>query len=80
MARAQRSHEKELAHATELSDQKFKCADLQGHAKAVGKSHRRRPKGSFNTPSPNSQDDGTLKGFLDILPSQYIPPSTHFAT
>ena len=31
MARAQRSHDKELAHAAELSDQKVKCADLTGY-------------------------------------------------
>ena len=35
MARAQRSHDKELAHAAELSDQKVKCADLTGYARGI---------------------------------------------
>ena len=67
-ARAQRSHAKELAHATELSEQTVKCADLTGHARSMGEAHR--PRGTFNTPSPQSQDDGSLKGFLGMLPSQ----------
>ena len=50
MARAQRSHDKGLAHTAELSEQKVKCADLAGYARGIGEANR--PKGSFNTPSP----------------------------
>ena len=69
-ARAQRSHDKELAHATELSDQKVKVADLAGYARAIGEANR--PRGSFNTPSPkfNDQDDGSLKYLMGAMPSQ----------
>ena len=36
MARARRSHVKELSHISELSAQKEKLADLAGCARAVG--------------------------------------------
>ena len=50
MARSQRSHEQELAHAAELSDQKVECADLTGYARGMSEAHS--PRGGFNTPSP----------------------------
>ena len=40
MARTQRSHDKELAHAAELSDQKEHCADLTGYARGIGEANR----------------------------------------
>ena len=67
-ARAQRSHDKELAHAAELGDQKVKCADLTGYARDIGEANR--PRGSFNTPSPNNQGDGSLKYLMGTMPSQ----------
>ena len=78
MARAHQSHEKELAHATELSDQKVKCAELTGYARGNSEAHR--PRGSSNTRSPNNQDDGSLKFLMGAMPSQYPPPSAHLAT
>ena len=68
MARAQRPHDKELAHAAEFSDQKEKCAVLTGYARGIGEANR--PRGSFNTPSPNNQDDGSLKHLMGTVPSQ----------
>ena len=69
MARAQRSHNKELAHAAELSDHaedKMCRFDwlLTGYARGIGESNR--PRGSFNTPSPNNQDDGSLKSAVSF--------------
>ena len=72
MARAQRPHEKELAQAAELSDQKVKCADLTGYARGIGGAHR--PRGGFNTPSSNNQDDGSSQILMGAMPSQYPPP------
>ena len=77
-ARAQRSHDKELTHMSELSVQKENCADLTGYARGMSEAHR--PRGSFNTPSPNNQDDGSLKFLMGAMPSQYPPPSAHLAT
>ena len=34
-ARAQRSHDQELTHAAELSEQKVKCADLTCYARGI---------------------------------------------
>ena len=79
MARAQRLHAKELiTHKSELSDQKVKCADLTGYARAMGKSHR--PRGTFSTCTPSPQGDGDvfLKSLMDILQSQYPPPLNSF--
>ena len=79
-ARAQRSHDKELAHAAELSAQKVQVADLTGYARAINEANR--PRATFNTPSPSTcnQDDGSLKFLLGTMPSQYPPPSAHLAT
>ena len=68
MARAQRSHEKELAHAAELSVQKVQVADLTSYARAINKANR--PRGTFNTPSPNNQDNGSLKFLMGAMQSQ----------
>ena len=54
MARAQRLHEKELTHVNELSAQKVQVAGLTGYARGVGEANR--PRGSFNTPSPNGAE------------------------
>ena len=53
MASAQRSHEKELAHAAELSAQKVQVADLTGYARAINEANR--PRATFDTsiPSPS---------------------------
>ena len=67
-ARAQRSHDKELAHAHEFSAQKFQVADLTGYARAINEANRLRA--TFNTPSPSNNDDGTLKYLLGGLPPQ----------
>ena len=67
-ARAQRSHDKELAHAHELSAQKVQVADLTGYARAINEANR--PRATFNTPSPSNQDDGSLKFLMGTLPSQ----------
>ena len=68
MARAQRSHDKELAHAAELSAQKVQVADLTGYARAMNEISR--PRATFNTPSPSNNDDGSLKYLLGSLPPQ----------
>ena len=68
MARAQRPHDKELAHAAALSEQKVQVADLTGYARAINKANR--PRATFNTPSPNNQDDGSLKFLMGTMPSQ----------
>ena len=67
-ARAQRSHDKEISYATELSAQKVQVADLTGYARAIKEANR--PRATFNTPSPNDQDDGSLKYLLGSLPTQ----------
>ena len=66
--RAQRSHEKELTHAGELSEQKVQVADLQGYARGINDATR--PRATFNTPSPIPQDDGSLKCLMASLASQ----------
>ena len=78
MARAQRSHDKELARATELSELNAECADLPGHARGIGECNR--PRGNFNTPSPNNQGDGSFAFSMGATPSQHPPPSAHLAT
>jgi hypothetical protein len=67
-ARAQRSHDKELTHAAELSAQKVQVADLTGYARAINEANR--PRATFNTPSPSNNDDGSLKYLLGSLPPQ----------
>ena len=67
-ARAQRSHEKELTHAAELSAQKVQVADLTGYARGINDANR--PRATFNTPSPSTTDNGSLKYLMDNLPSQ----------
>ena len=67
-ARAQRSHDKELAHAAELSAQKVQVADLTGYARAINEANR--PRATFNTPSPITTDNGSLKYLMDNMPSQ----------
>ena len=67
-ARAQRSHDKELAHAAELSAQKVQVADLTGYARAINEINRLRA--TFNTPSPITTDNGSLKCLMDNLPPQ----------
>ena len=68
MARAQRSHDKELAHAAELSAQKVQVADLTGYARAINEINR--PRATFNTPSSITTDNGSLKYLMDNMPSQ----------
>ena len=68
MARAQRSHDKELAHAAELSAQKVQVADLTGYARGINDANR--PRATFNTPSPIATDNGSLKYLMDNMPSQ----------
>ena len=67
-ARAQRSHDKELAHAAELSAQKVQVADLTGYTRAMNEVNR--PRATFNTPSPITTDNGSLKYLMDNMPSQ----------
>ena len=50
MARAQRSHKKELAHMSELSDQKITCADLTGYARGMSEAHRLRGQFQYTEP------------------------------